>query len=130
MTCASRRGATGSAPSVRRATQWPVVSVLLVDVFDDATVVAVRARQRQHLPRTPHFVALMPQHVGAGVELGNAQLRMGHREAARKAYQGLLDQKVLPVDDLTRAGLQRQIARLDAGEAPEEVEALRHSWME
>lgn len=80
--------------------------------------------------RAQEIVELLPQHVGAGVELGNAQLRMGHREAARKAYQRLLDQKVLPVDELTRVGLQRQIARLDAGEATEKIQPLRHSWME
>ena len=55
--------------------------------------------------------AQLPYHVGAGVELGNAQLRMGERDAARKTYERLLVAADSQLDPLTRS----RIATADRG---------------
>ena len=72
--------------------------------------------------------AQLPYHVGAGVELGNALLRMGERDAARQAYQRLLVTADSQLDPLTRAALQRQVAALSGGS--NEVTPLRNPWLE
>src|SRR3546814_9240413 len=47
--------------------------------------------------RLEEVVAQLPQKVDAGVELGNAYLRLGRRDEAIGAYQRLLDQDKVPV---------------------------------
>ena len=77
--------------------------------------------------------AQLPYHVGAGIELGNARLRMGDRVGARNAYAGLLVNAAGQLDPLTRQALQRQIVALDAppDARPQAVVAvLRNPWME
>ncbi|MEO6155731.1 MAG: hypothetical protein ABIP16_08390, partial [Thermomonas sp.] len=71
----------------------------------------------------------LPYHVGAGVELANARLRMGDRDAALKTYQRLLVTADSQLDPLTRAALQRQVAAL-AGDPKKAVAPLRNPWME
>jgi hypothetical protein len=73
--------------------------------------------------------ARLPYHVGAGVELGNALLRMGKRDAALQTYQRLLVAADSQLDPLTRATLQRQIAAL-AASPQETVAPLRNPWLE
>ncbi len=73
--------------------------------------------------------AQLPYHVGAGVELGNALLRMGQRDAARHTYERLLVAGDSQLDPLSRATLQRQIAAL-AGDPGTAVAPRRNPWME
>lgn len=80
--------------------------------------------------RLEEVVAVMPPHVGAGIELGNAYLRLGDGASARIAYQRLLDQQQVPVEALVRAQLQAQVARIDAGDDPAGLKPLRNPWME
>jgi hypothetical protein len=80
--------------------------------------------------RCAEIVALLPQHVGAGVELGNARLRMGDGAGARKAYQDLLEQDKRAVDEFTRAALLKQIAAIDAGTPPDKIPSMRNPWLE
>lgn len=87
---------------------------------DDALVVA----------RLEEVVKVMPAHVGAAVELGNAYLRLGKAAAARTAYQRPLDEKKTPVEALVRGQIEAQIARIDAGDDPATIKPLRNPWME
>src|SRR3546814_9904698 len=59
--------------------------------------------------RLEEVVAQLPQEVDAGVELGNAYLRLGRRDAAIGAYQRLLDQDKVPVEEKIAAQLRAQI---------------------
>lgn len=70
----------------------------------------------------------LPWHVGAGVELGNALLRMGERDAARQTYQRLLVTADSQLDPLSRAALQRQVEALASSK--QDVAPLRNPWME
>lgn len=72
--------------------------------------------------------AQLPYHVGAGVELGNARLRMGDRDGARDTYQRLLVTADSQLDPLTRTTLQRQVEALANGK--QDVAPLRNPWME
>src|SRR3546814_6880917 len=49
--------------------------------------------------RREEVVAPLPQNVDAGVELGNAYLRLGRSDEAIGAYQRLLDQDKVPVEE-------------------------------
>jgi hypothetical protein len=80
--------------------------------------------------RLEEVVAVMPPHVGAGIELGNAYLRLGDVASARTAYQRLLDQQQVPVEALVRAQLLAQLARIDAGDDPASLGPVRNPWME
>lgn len=80
--------------------------------------------------RLEEVVKVLPPHVGAGIELGNAYLRLGDIPAARVAYRRLLDQDEMPVEALVRAQLEAQLARLDAGDDPAAVKPLRNPEME
>jgi hypothetical protein len=75
-------------------------------------------------------VALMPQKVDSGIELGNAYLRLGKGAEAITAYRRLLEQDKAPVDGLIRAQLEAQIARIAASDDPARVERLRNPWLE
>src|SRR3546814_9488862 len=59
--------------------------------------------------RLEEVVAQLPQKVDAGVELGNAYLRLGRRDEAIGAYQRLLDQDKVPVEEKIAAQLRAQI---------------------
>src|SRR3546814_13899367 len=70
--------------------------------------------------RLEEVVAQLPQEVDAGVELGNAYLRLGRRDAAIGAYQRLLDQDKVPVEEKIDAQLP---APLELDRAPPDVPA-------
>src|SRR3546814_9284065 len=59
--------------------------------------------------RLEEVVAQLPQKVDAGVELGNAYLRLGRRDEAIGAYQRLLAQDKVPVEEKIAAQLRAQI---------------------
>ena len=75
-------------------------------------------------------VALRPQAVDAGVELGNAYLRLGDAAHAARAYRRLLEQEKAPLDAKVEQQLRAQVARIDAGEDPSTIAPLRNPWME
>jgi tetratricopeptide (TPR) repeat protein len=74
--------------------------------------------------RLEEVVALMPQRIDAGAELGNAYLRLGDGARAIAAYRRLLDQDKVPVDALVRRQLEAQIARVAACPDPRRVEPM------
>ena len=80
--------------------------------------------------RLEEVVAVLPPHVGAGIELGNAYLRLGQADAARVAYRRLLEQKDMPVEALVRTQIEQQLARMDAGTDVTELNPVRNPWME
>lgn len=80
--------------------------------------------------RLEEVAALMPYKVDAGVELGNAYLRLGQRDAALAAYRRLLEQKKLPLDAKVAGQLRAHIARIESGEALATIEPMRNPWME
>lgn len=80
--------------------------------------------------RCAEIVALLPWHVGAAIELGNARLRLGDAAGARRAYQGVLDAKQRSVESRTRAQLEAQIARIDSGSPAGRIASLRNPWLE
>lgn len=80
--------------------------------------------------RCAEIVALLPWHVGAAIELGNARLRLGDTAGARRAYQGVLDAKQRSVEARTRAQLEAQIARIDSGSPAGRIASLRNPWLE
>lgn len=75
-------------------------------------------------------VALRPQAVDAGVELGNAYLRLGDATRAAGAYRRLLEQDQAPLDARVEQQLRAQVSRLDAGEDPSTIPPLRNPWLE
>ena len=80
--------------------------------------------------RCAEIVALLPWHVGAAIELGNARLRLGDAAGARRAYAGLLDAKQRPVEARTRTQIEAQIARIDSGLPADRIASLRNPWLE
>ena len=69
-------------------------------------------------------------HVGAGIELGNAWLRLGDTAKARAAYATLLEQDKVPLEALVREQVERQNALIDAGTPAADIPPLRNPWME
>lgn len=88
---------------------------------DDWTLVAQRLEE---------VVAVRPQAVDAGVELGNAYLRLGDAPHAAQAYRRLLEQDRAPLDDKVAGQLREQVARIERGDDPAKIEPLRNPWME
>ncbi|HET6546533.1 MAG TPA: phospholipid carrier-dependent glycosyltransferase [Rhodanobacteraceae bacterium] len=80
--------------------------------------------------RLEEVVALMPQKIDSGVELGNAYLRLGDGAHAIEAYRRLLDQKKMPLDAKFRNLLEAQVARIAASADPSSLEPLRNPWLE
>ena len=80
--------------------------------------------------RLEEVVARAPFHVGAAIELGNAQLRLGDLAAARAAYTVPLEQQMMPVEPLVKAQLEAQLARLDTATDPAAIPPLRNPSME
>ena len=88
---------------------------------DDWTLVAARLEE---------VVAQLPAKVDAGVELGNAYLRLGRRDEALVAYRRLLEQDKVPVEPMLASQLQSHIDRVAAAADPAAVEPLRNPWLE
>lgn len=80
--------------------------------------------------RASEVMRVLPFSVGIGVELGNARLRLGDAAGARRAYQGLLDQKLRPLDALVQQALRRQVTAIDAGTPADKIPLMRNPWME
>jgi hypothetical protein len=80
--------------------------------------------------RLSEVVPVIPFHVGAGIELGNARLRLGDRAGARAAYEDLLSGARDSLDGLTRADLRRQVAQLSGSTPLASIKLLRNPWME
>jgi hypothetical protein len=74
---------------------------------------------------------VIPHSTEAAIELGNAELRLGHREAAVAAYRrpfAFLDRGIL--SPLVKGELETQIARLEAGTALTAIQPIRSPMME
>lgn len=129
LTLVERRGHIGLwrgrqvLPKIRASSlYYAVTEYLYIKGGTDYALVAARLAEVQ-----PH----LPHHLGVGVELGNAYLRLGHREAAERAYRVLLDQQQMPLEPLVREQLEQQVARLaDEGTALAALTPLRNPWME
>jgi hypothetical protein len=80
--------------------------------------------------RLEEVVALLPQKLDAGIELGNAWLRVGDGARATTAYRRLLEQDKMPIDALVREQLEQQVERIAAGGDLAKVEPLRNPWLE
>lgn len=98
-----------------------VIDYIYEEAGDDWALVARRLEE---------VVALLPQKVDAGVELGNAYLRLGDGARAIAAYRRLLDQKRVPLDALIRKQLEAQVALVAATPDPSRVEPMRNPWLE
>lgn len=80
--------------------------------------------------RLEEVVAVRPEHVAAGVELGNAYLRLGDGAGAARAYRRLLEQKKVPLDGKVEKQLREQLASLENGEDLAKIKPMRNPWME
>jgi hypothetical protein len=80
--------------------------------------------------RLEEVVVWYPQKIDAGVELGNAYVRLGDGPHALQAYRRLLLQDKVPLDDLIRRRLEDQIARVEASSDVAKVEPMRNPWLE
>jgi hypothetical protein len=80
--------------------------------------------------RLEEVAALMPQKIDAGVELGNAYLRLGQGAPAIRAYQRLLDQTKRPLDPGFAQQLRAQIASIRASTDVSALTPLRDPWLE
>ena len=88
---------------------------------DDWALVAARLEE---------VVPLGPQAVDAGVELGNAYVRLGRRDEAIRSYQRLLDQDKIPVEAKVAAQLRAQIERIRTASDVAKVAPMRNPWLE
>ncbi|KAF1711295.1 hypothetical protein CSC70_05110 [Pseudoxanthomonas kalamensis DSM 18571] len=98
-----------------------VMEYLYKEDGQDFTLVAQRLEE---------VAAVLPHNVAAGVELGNAYLRLGDGAHAKQAYGRLLEQKKVPLDAKVEQQLRDQIASIEAGGDPTKIEAMRNPWME
>lgn len=80
--------------------------------------------------RLEEVAKVLPQAVHAGIELGNAYLRLGDGPNAIKSYRRLLEQDKVPVDALIRGQLETQIARVAASTDVAKLEPMRNPWLE
>ena len=80
--------------------------------------------------RLEEVVALMPQKIDSGVELGNAYLRLGDREHAIQAYRRLLEQDKVPLDALIQRQLEARIALVATTADLSALEPMRNPWLE
>lgn len=80
--------------------------------------------------RLEEVVKVLPHHAGAGIELGNAYLRLGRRDEARMAYRRLLEQTQSPLEALVRGQLEAQLALIDSGVDVTRLKPVRNPWME
>jgi tetratricopeptide (TPR) repeat protein len=80
--------------------------------------------------RLEEVVIHLPAKVDAAVELGNAYLRLGERDKAIRVYQGLLDQKKIPVEPKLAGQLKAKIEEVRTARHLAAVQPLRNPWME
>ena len=84
--------------------------------------------------RLEEVVAVIPQNVGAAVELGNAYLRLGDGASAVRAYRGLLEQTIAPLDAKVARQLREQIGKIEQARQTaadiSRIEPMRNPWME
>lgn len=80
--------------------------------------------------RLEEVVAQLPQKVDAGVELGNAYVRLGRRDEAIRSYRRLLDQDKMPVEAKIAAQLRSQIGRVRQAADVSSVAPMRNPWLE
>jgi hypothetical protein len=80
--------------------------------------------------RLAEVTPVLPFHVGAAIESGNARLRLDDRAGAAAAYQALLDQRDAPLDPNTRGDLESQVAELRGSTDIDAIKPLRNPWME
>ena len=72
----------------------------------------------------------LPMAVPGYFELGNAYLRLGRREDAIRAYNGMFVQKQMPIDPLVAKQVHAQIDALEAGTPLAQLKPLRSPWLE
>ena len=101
---------------------------------------SLSSQVRNYIHRTPkpdwtkvalqlgEVVKVMPWSVPAGIELGNAHVRLEHRDEAIAAYAQVLTN--LKPEDLTRLEVETTLARLGAGEALDQIRLVRDPTME
>ncbi|MBO9716231.1 MAG: hypothetical protein J7507_05340 [Pseudoxanthomonas sp.] len=81
--------------------------------------------------RLEEVVAVTPQSMASGIELGNAYVRLGDGPAAIRAYRRFLDQDKVPVDPDVRRQVEARIADIrGAGDATASLAPLRNPWLE
>jgi regulator of sirC expression with transglutaminase-like and TPR domain len=80
--------------------------------------------------RLEEVVALMPQKLDAGVELGHAYLRLGDGAHAIVAWRRMLEQTRVPLDPAFAQQLRAQVARIETGEDPSKLQPLRNPLLE
>jgi len=78
--------------------------------------------------RLDEVIKVMPWSVGSAIELGNAQLRLEHRNEAIAAFA--LAFSNLKADDLTRGEVETALARLRAGEPLNQIRPVRNPMLE
>lgn len=72
----------------------------------------------------------LPMAIPGYFELGNAYLRLGRREDAIRAYNGMFVQKQMPIDPLVAKQVHTQIDALKAGTPLAQLKPLRNPWLE
>ena len=72
----------------------------------------------------------LPMAIPGYFELGNAYLRLGRREDAIRAYNGMFVQKQMPIDPLVAKQVHAQIDALKAGTPLAQLKPLRNPWLE
>ena len=80
--------------------------------------------------RLEESLKVLPMGVPGWFELGNAYVRLGQREDAIRAYNGMFVQKQMPVDALVARQVHAQIDLLKSGVPMEKVQPLRSPWLE
>lgn len=81
--------------------------------------------------RLEEVLAVNSYDFSVAIELGNAYLRLGDREAALRAYRQPFSQADRDLlDQMTRASLLQRVASLERGDALDLLPPLRNPWME
>ena len=80
--------------------------------------------------RLEEALKVLPMAVPGYFELGNAYLRLGRREDAIRAYNGMFVQKQMPIDPLVAKQVHAQIDALKAGTPLAQLKPLRNPWLE
>lgn len=81
--------------------------------------------------RLEEVLAVNAYDFSVAIELGNAYVRLGDREAALRAYRQPFSQAARDiVDEMTRASLLQRVASLERGDALDLLPPLRNPWME
>ena len=80
--------------------------------------------------RLEEVMKVLPMAVPGWFELGNAYVRLGRREDAIRAYNGMFVQKQMPIDALVAKQVHAQIDLLKSGAPMDKVQPLRSPWLE